>query len=241
MYSCGDKERMMKITIRQLRKLISEIVDPSGKEIIAVYPGRYQPMGKHHKATYEWMVREFGENNSFIVTGDRVCLPDSPLCFDDKNKVAQAMGIPPYAIRQERIVYAPPSFSFMKEKDPQNTAVVVVVGEKDMKPSFDPKKNKIMPPRFVKGKTLDAIKDNGEYKYYRSYDPDIPLEGFEKHGYIIVAPHQEIDVGGEEMSGSLLRAHLPTASDESFDELLGISDPETIEMLRRKLRVDDDN
>ena len=228
----------MQLTRMQLRKLISEAMDPSGKEIIAVYPGRFQPMGKHHKAAYDWMVNEFGENNSFIVTGDRVCLPDSPLCFDDKNKVAQAMNIPPYAIRQERIVYAPATFSFMKGKDPQNTAVVVVVGEKDMKPSFDPKKNKVMPPRFVKGKTLDGIKVNGEYTYYRSYDPNMPLEGFDKHGYIIVAPHQELDVGGKEMSGSSLRDHLPTASDESFEELLGISDPETIDMLRRKLRVD---
>ena len=35
--------------------------------IIAVYPGRFQPMGRHHKATYDWMVSNFGPENSFIV------------------------------------------------------------------------------------------------------------------------------------------------------------------------------
>jgi len=50
-------------------------------------------MGKHHKATYDWMAKEFGEENSFIVTGDKV-RPDSPLTFAEKQQVAQAMGIP---------------------------------------------------------------------------------------------------------------------------------------------------
>lgn len=134
--------------------------EPSGKDIIAVYPGRFQPMGKHHKATYDWMVDKFGKENSFIVTGDKV-RPDSPLTFAEKQQVAQAMDIPASSIKKEKIVYSPPSFSFMEGRNPQNTAVIVVVGEKDMKPSFDPKKNKVMPPRFVKGKSLDAKNKKG--------------------------------------------------------------------------------
>jgi len=192
-------------------------------EIIAVYPGRFQPMGKHHKATYDWMVSVFGINNSFIVTSDKISLPKSPLGFEDKSKIAQAMGIPAQAIRLEKIVYAPPTFSFLKERNPETTAVVVVVGHKDMKDN----------PRF---KNLDGQTKSGKPAYYRSYDPQMNLKGFDKHGYIIVAPHQEIDVGGEEMSGTLLRKYLPTASDEMFEELLGISDQETINLLREKLR-----
>lgn len=198
------------------------VVDPSGKEIIVVYPGRFQPMGKHHKATYEWMAAQFGVNNSFIVTSDKIAFPDSPLGFEDKRQIAQAMGIPAHAIRREKIVYAPRTFSFMKERDPENTAVVVVVGKKDMEDS----------PRF---KNLDGKTKSGKPAYYKTYYPQMPLEGFDKHGYIIVAPHQEIDVGGEEMSGTLLRKYLPTASDEMFEELLGINDLETIKLLKEKL------
>ena len=53
--------------------------------IIAVYPGRFQPMGRHHKATYDWMVGSFGAENSFIVTSDKVVLPDSPFGFEEKS------------------------------------------------------------------------------------------------------------------------------------------------------------
>ena len=226
----------MKITRAQLINLIREAVDSSGKEIIAVYPGRFQPMGKHHKATYDWMVSKFGEGNSFVITSDKVCLPDSPLCFDDKKQIAQAMGIPESAISKERIVYSPGTFSFMQGKNPENYAVVVVVGEKDMKPSFDPKSGKVVPPRFVKGKSLDGIKGDGTPKYFKSYTEGEPLEGFDKHGYVIIAPHQNIDLSGKEMSGSSLRGFLPDASDDDFEQILGITDPETIDMMRQKIR-----
>ena len=211
------------------------VVDPSGKRVIAVYPGRFQPMGKHHKETYEWMAAKFGADNSFIVTSDKVELPDSPFGFEDKKIIAQAMGIPDHAIRREKIVYAPRTFSFMKERDPGDTAVVVVVGEKDMKASFDPKKNKTVPPRFVKYKNLDGLTKSGKPTYYQSYDSQTPLEGFDKHGYILTAPHQGFDVDGEEMSGSRLRAFIPTASDEKIEALMGISDQEAIDLLREKL------
>ncbi len=174
------------------------------------------------------MVAEFGINNSFIVTSNKISLPKSPLGFEDKRKIAQAMGIPAQAIRLEKIVYAPLSFSFMKERDPENTAVVVVVGKKDMEDN----------PRF---KNLDGNTKSGKMAYYKTYYPQMPLEGFDKHGYIIVAPHQEIYVGGEEMSGTLLRKHLPTASDEMFEELLGISDSETINLLKEKLGANIDS
>ena len=226
----------MKITASQLRALIREAVEPTGREIIAFYPGRFQPMGKHHKATYDWMAAQFGQDNAFIVTSDKVCLPDSPLCFDDKKQIASAMGIPEHAIIKEKIVYAPSTFSVMQGKSPEDYAVVIVVGEKDMKPSFDPKTGKVEKPRFVKGKSLDAVKADGTPKYFKSFVPGEPLAGFDRHGYVIVAPHQEIDLGGKEMSGSSLRRFLPQASDADFGEILGITDPETIEMMRQRIR-----
>ena len=38
------------------------------KQVIAVYPGRFQPMGKHHKDTYDWMVSTFGYENRLSIT-----------------------------------------------------------------------------------------------------------------------------------------------------------------------------
>jgi hypothetical protein len=39
---------------------------------IAIYPGRFQPFGKHHAATFMWVQNKFGAPNSFIATSDIV-------------------------------------------------------------------------------------------------------------------------------------------------------------------------
>ena len=49
-----------------MNKLIEEIIkelklqlfaedDLGDKTIIAIYPGRFQPMGRHHKTAYDWL------------------------------------------------------------------------------------------------------------------------------------------------------------------------------------------
>ena len=204
-------------------------------KIIAVYPGRFQPMGRHHKATYEWVVSNFGLENSFIVTSDKVCLPDSPFCFDDKERIAIAYGIQPSSFKNERVVYAPTRYNFLKNEDPETTAVVVVVGEKDLKDSYDPKTGKIEKARFKKGVTLDGVKKDGTPTYFKSYNPQDTLEGFYRHGYVIQAPHQSVDVEGAEMSGSKLRKFLPFATDKEFGDVMGFEDPEARDIIRRRL------
>jgi|19_taG_2_1085344.scaffolds.fasta_scaffold04523_1 hypothetical protein len=230
----------MKLSRKTLRRLIFEEIEgdlaEKPKRVIAIYPGRFQPMGRHHKATYDWIVNTFGAENSYVVTSDKVCLPDSPLCFTDKQKVASAMGIPSDKVSFERVVYAPKTFGFMKSFDPETTAVVVVVGEKDMRPSFDPKSGGVEQPRFVKGKNLDGVTKKGKPGYYRTYVPGAALEGYDKHGYVMAAPHQNVDVGGKEMSGSELRRQIPGMTDEEFKMTMGFSDEEIASLLRDKFR-----
>ena len=205
-------------------------------KIIAVYPGRFQPMGKHHKATYDWMVENFGQANSFIVTSDKVCLPDSPFCFDEKQKIASAYGIPVNSIKNERIVYAPTRYNFLANEDPDTTAIVIVVGEKDLKDSYDPKTKKVGKARFKKGVTLDGIKKNGAPTYFKSYDASLTPVGFDKHGYVIQAPHQAVDVDGSEMSGSALRRYLPSASEKEFEQAMGFDNPEVRDIITNRLK-----
>ena len=68
--------------------------------------------------------------------------------------------------------------------------------------------------------------------------PNTPLQGFDVHGYVVQAPHQEVDIAGSEMSGSALRRYLPTSSDEEFDAAMGFVDPEVREIIRRRLMTE---
>jgi len=54
-------------------------------KVIAVYPGRFQPMGRHHAATFKWLQDKFGKENTYIVTSDKVEMPKSPLNFQEKK------------------------------------------------------------------------------------------------------------------------------------------------------------
>ena len=50
-----------------VQDLIAEADSPI-KTIVAIYPGRFQPMGKHHAQVYDWLAGKFGKSNTYIAT-----------------------------------------------------------------------------------------------------------------------------------------------------------------------------
>lgn len=196
-----------------------EVVDdsPNIENIIMIYPGRFQPMGKHHAGVYKELAKRFGEENTFIATTNKVALPKSPLNFVEKLKVINKHGIKnvvnvknPY--KAEEIT---------KRFDPETTAVLFAVGDKDMREN----------PRFRIG-----FKKNGQPSYFQKYsENEGNLKPYTEHGYLYVAPHISLDVPGYgEMSGTTLRRALANASKEDFQNIMGFFDPDIYEMLKEK-------
>jgi len=190
------------------------------KKVIAIYPGRFQPMGRHHYATYKALADQFGAENTFIVTSNKMG-PKSPLDFEEKKKIMVAHGVPADKIVMSRNPYQ--AVELTKNFDPASTAVVFAVGGKDMRDS----------PRFA---NLDGMTKKGTPAYYKTYRPGEELIGLDKHGYIAVAPHVEIDVPGfGEMSGTTLRKALKGASQEDFETIMGFYNQEIYDILQGKL------
>jgi hypothetical protein len=76
----------------------------------------------------------------------------------------------------------------------------------------------------------------GTPAYYKTYRPGEELVGLDKHGYIAVAPHVEIDVPGfGEMSGTTLRQALKGATPEDFKTIMGFYNREIYDILQGKL------
>jgi hypothetical protein len=161
-------------------------------KVIAVYPGRFQPMGKHHAATFLWLRKQFGANNTYIVTSDKVELPKSPLNFKEKKAVIDMYGFGNKTIKVKNPYKAE---ELLSKFDPNTTAVVFMVGEKDMKEDA----------RFKVGKLK-----SGADSYFQNYnDSKDNLQGYDKHGYLITAPHISLNVPGYgEMSGTKIRQAL---------------------------------
>lgn len=166
--------------------------------IIAVYPGRFQPFGKHHAEAFKWLQNQFGTKNTFIATSNVVSLPKSPLDFKDKKEVVSQYGLGNNIIQVKNPYKAE---ELLSKYDPKNTAVVFMVGQKDMDED----------PRFTIGK----LKSGGP-TYFQDYSKNKnKLQGYDKHGYLIVAPHVSLKVPKfGEMSGTSIRNAIGSANTE---------------------------
>lgn len=188
--------------------------------LIAIYPGRFQPMGRHHFQTYQKLADRFGLENTFIATSDKVG-PKSPLNFEEKKIIMMRHGVPESQIVKTQNPYQ--ATEITSQFDPDATSVVFAVGKKDMETS----------PRFA---NLGGLTKKGHPAYYKRFDPSMELLPLDQHGYIDVAPHVSIDIPGiGEMSGTSLRQALASASPEEFENIMGWFDQEAYEILQGRL------
>ena len=194
------------------------------KNIIAIYPGRFQPFGKHHAAAFKWLQTQFGATNCYIATSNVVDTPKSPFSFKEKADIIRHYGFNDEVVQTKNPYKAEEILSNM---NPEDTAVVFLVGQKDMQDD----------PRFA----MKPRKD-GNPSYFQPYDKNKQaLQGFDKHGYLVVAPHVSIVIPGfGEMSGTTLRKVLgekkPRVQKEKiFKDIFGWYDKNTANMIFDKL------
>lgn len=194
--------------------------------IIAVYPGRFQPFGKHHAEAFKWLQKQFGAKNTFIVTSNVVNLPKSPLDFKEKKEVINQYGLGNSVVLVKNPYKAE---ELLSKYDPKNTAVVFMVGQKDMNED----------PRFTIGK----LKSGGP-TYFQDYSKNKnKLQGYDTHGYLIVAPHVSLKVPKfGEMSGTTIRKAIGSANTEPkrkelFNAVFGWYDAKLAKKLHDKFNI----
>ena len=185
------------------------------KKIVAIYPGRFQPLGPHHKKVYDALSKQFDE--VYITTSAIQQMPRHPLSFQEKKKHMIKMGIPSNRIIQEKSPYVAINTVKKLSKD---TAVVYAVGQKDKQ-------------RIPMGK-----KKSGGLTYFQDFKKNIRnLKGHETHGYVFIAPHQKVSGIS---SGTEIRNLLgsPKFDDKKrqqiFRKTFGYFDKKTYEMMTSK-------
>jgi len=196
----------------------------NGMNVIAFYPGRFQPMGIHHRKTWEWTCSMFGENNSFIISSDKVSPDRSPLCFREKQLFADAHGIPSSKFINESTPYVSSRWKNVTAHIPsyQNCIYVFVVGQKDMNEDA----------RFRVGMKK---RTPNEPTYFQHFNPKNDLKSAEHHAYLLVAPHESHSLpSGKESSGTNLREFLATSTPDEFKSALGFYSKDIHELSKRK-------
>ena len=94
------------------------------KTVVAIYPGRFQPMGAHHAKAF----KSIPFKDKFIATSNKVALPKSPFSFAEKKKIISAYGLGS-SLKQVKNPYK--AEEILKRYDPETTAAIFVVGKKD--------------------------------------------------------------------------------------------------------------
>lgn len=166
--------------------------------VIAVYSGRFQPFGRHHKQAFDWLCSKFGRENCWIATSGKVD-DRSPLTFDEKRSIIKKYGID--NVVQVDNPYRP----IIPNVDPKNTILFVMLGAKD------------------EGR-IQYFKKDGTPAYYREYYGQKDLEPMSTCGYIVIAPHISIKHGDNELSGTYIRKTLSFAPQSTFSEIMGFYD-----------------
>jgi len=207
-------------------KRVAPIVDPllteASPNVVVIYPGRFQPMGRHHAATYKALVEKYGADKVFVATSNVVKPPNSPLSFDQKKSIMMKHGIPGNQIVQTKNPYQ--AQEVLQNFDPETTSVVFAVGKKDMQAS----------PRFA---NLGGVRKDGNPAYLRKWGSDETPAPFKQHGYVTVAPHVALDIPGiGEMSGTTLRQALAQADPQTFENIMGFFDEDISQMLQNQLQ-----
>lgn len=206
-----------------IQKIVNEVKlqifteeEKGDKQVIAIYPGRFQPMGRHHKLAYDWLAKQFGVENTYVVTSDKTEPQRSPLNFAEKKAIMNKHGIKNVA--KIRMPYLPTEL--LQKFDPNKTVIVYMIGEKD------------------KGRLSG-------YKRLMKYNKTtlVPYKDIQNpYAYYVYAPHISVQIPSfGEMSGTNIRKALGDREaklselKQRFKDIMGWFDPKIFNTVIAKM------
>ena len=176
---------------------------------VVIYSGRFQPFGKHHYKSYKHLVEKFGQENVYIVTGNKVD-EKSPFDFSERKMIIEK-----YGIGSDKIVMvkSPYQSSEIVDNLSEDTSVIFAVGDKDN----------------------SRLNSN----YYDIYSDGVKLKKRSDAHYVYHIPHISIDVGGSELSGTHIREMFRVSNQDKREEIMnnimGFFDPMLYDFIAKKI------
>lgn len=197
--------------------------------ILVVYPGRFQPFHKGHKAVYDGLAAKFGRDRVFIATSNKVEPPKSPFNFSDKSVFMALTGVPMDRVIESREPYKVPELTALYPAE--STVLIFAVSEKDMAED----------PRFRMG-----TKKDGSPTYFQPLPTDLKdTSTFDKTGYILTVPTVDFTVLGAPMrSATEVRQQYkdadPATRKKIITDLFGRYSEEAQHIMDQKLVITED-
>jgi len=179
--------------------ILSEVANNA--EVLVIYPGRFQPFHKGHKAVFDHLNSKY--DNVYIATSDKVDPPRSPFSFEEKKKMMELTGMDTTNVVLTKSPYV--AMEITQNFDPENTVLLFAVSEKDMAED----------PRFA----FKPKKDGSPSYFQNAMDGN--LQTMDKHGYILTVPTFNFDVLGQPMkSATEVRSSFASMDDKTKKQLI---------------------
>jgi hypothetical protein len=195
---------------------------------LVIYPGRFHPFHQGHLASYDWLTKQFGENNVYIASSNVQDPATSPFEFSDKVKMATKLGVPAsHVINVKNPYQATEITSMLSDEEKANTALIFAVSAKDAERfNFAPKKDGS--PGY-----LQPLPENKK-----------GIKPMTTHGYVAVTPTVNFRVkGANANSASEIRKIYRDGNDNDrlriITDLYGVADPELKAVFDQRLGVND--
>jgi hypothetical protein len=195
---------------------------------LVIYPGRFHPFHLGHKASYDWLANQFGENNVYIASSSVQDPATSPFEFSDKVKMATKLGVPAsHVVNVKNPYQAKEITSTLSDEEKNNTALIFAVSSKDAERfNFAPKKDGS--PGY-----LQPVPENKKN-----------MQPMTKHGYVAITPTVNFQVkGANANSASEIRKIYRDGNDNDrlriITDLYGVADPELKAVFDDRLGVND--
>lgn len=185
---------------------LSELFESVNKKnIVVVYPGRFQPFHKGHKAVFNHLCSIYGTAHVFICTSSKVEIPRSPFNFQDKLEMMKLTGINPSSVVQSSQPYK--AQEIIAKYDAANTILLFAVSQKDMADD----------PRF----SFKPKKD-GSPSYFQALPNNLSqAETLDKHAYIITVPTFNFTILGKPVKSSTeIRNQFATVDDNTKKSII---------------------
>jgi len=194
---------------------------------LVIYPGRFHPFHLGHKASYDWLTQQFGENAVYIASSDKQNDEDSPFRYEDKVKMVTKLGVPAGHIKQVKNPYQATEITdALSDEEKANTVLIFAVSAKDAERfNFAPKKD-------------------GSPGYLQPLpEKEKAIKPMTQHGYVVITPTVNFRVkGADANSASQIRKLYTAGNDNDRDQIIvdlyGATDPELRAIFDKQLGVD---
>jgi hypothetical protein len=98
------------------------------KDIVVLFPGKFNPMGIHQREEYNRLCRKFGKENVYIVTDDKMDIQTLPLSYDEKLQIIKRHGVT--NVMKSNTPYH--ATDIIEKFDGQDTIIIYALGKDDL-------------------------------------------------------------------------------------------------------------